>query len=214
MTKKKIEDALLLQDAFFTFSTPETVEMYHTAIKCKKDYESSIDLEYMRQMERVFIYDNRFKKEVKRQFWALKKEFLQRLIDGTFTAWAREGSPLAPLQEIPASAWPLLRLRDVPNNIIKGPQGILYDVHIGDNKPHNVAPHVKKKGGRPSKVDVVMEEHKRRHAKGINEDSNRAEAFYLEKWFKENFPDKNPPHHRTIENNISGLVKENMNKNK
>ncbi len=205
-------NAVLLNDAFFALCNPEIVERYHAATIRKKKYEASIDHEDLRRMGRVYTYDSRFKKEVNTQLQAIKTEFLQKLKDGVLTAWAREGSPLAPMQKIPASAWSMLWLKSLPKNLVHGLHGDLYDVRIVNNAPHDVLPRVKGRGGRPSEKDTIIEEYKRRKKEGLCEDSRRGESHYLEKWFKENFPSGKTPCPKTIQNHISGFEKALLNK--
>ncbi len=64
---------------------------------------------------------------------AIKMEmaFIGLLSCGKLTAWAREKSPLAPWQEVPASAWATMRLKNISKGIVEGPGFFLYDVRVG-----------------------------------------------------------------------------------
>ncbi len=147
----------------------------------------------------------------------LEGAFMQRLVSGELTGWAREKTPLAPLHEVPASAWLHMHITSAQEGIVEGPKCVLYDVHIGpktfvQTKPvvekpvlQDPPPHVKGRPGRPSDVPLVEEHFKKRCEAGLCEDSFRSEACYLEKWFKMNFPDKKPIKVNTIRNHISKL---------
>ncbi|MGE0108354.1 MAG: hypothetical protein AB7S81_01115 [Bdellovibrionales bacterium] len=158
-------------------------------------------------------------------------DFIALLYHGRLTAWARENSPLAPWREIPASAWATIRLRNVYKGVVEGPGFLLYDVRIGPRaepeKPKevpvskkeepatvDVAPHVKGRGGRPSEMPTILQEYEKRQKAGRYEGSFRSEAYYLESWFKKNFPNRKAPHPKTIQHRLSEIGTDSSAKNK
>jgi hypothetical protein len=56
--------------------------------------------------------------------------FLAMLRAGRLVAWAREGSPLAPLRRIPADAWATLRLVHVEEGRAQGPGVKLFGIRV------------------------------------------------------------------------------------
>ena len=173
-------------------------------------------------------FDGRTQALVQEKLNILKKaqaDFIALLYHGRLTAWARENSPLAPWREIPASAWATIRLRNVYKGVVEGPGFLLYDVRVGPRaepeKPKEVpvskkeepstvdaAPHVKGRGGRPSHKETILNEYQRRKGAGLREASLRSESFYLESWFKKNFPSEKTPDHKTILRHISDFEKD------
>ncbi len=212
--QKPLENAIPLQDAFFAFCDPEIVARFQKAKQRRDGHAEAIDHEAMRRMGRVDVRAPLLKKETDAHLQALEKNFLEKLQGGVLTAWAREGSPLAPVQEIPVSAWSLLRLKSLPKNLAKGPHGDLYDVRIVNNAPTDAPPHEKKHGGRPPKMTEILAEYERRKKEGKCEKTLRSESFYLQSWSKKNFPDKETPSHRTIQNHLSRIGTDSSSKNK
>jgi hypothetical protein len=61
---------------------------------------------------------------------AAEAAFLGMLRGGRLVAWAREGSPLAPLRRIPGDAWTTLRLAHVAEGRAQGPGVELFGIHV------------------------------------------------------------------------------------
>jgi hypothetical protein len=61
---------------------------------------------------------------------AAEAAFLAMLRAGRLIAWAREGSPLAPLRRVPADAWTTLRLVHVTEGRAQGPGVTLFGIHV------------------------------------------------------------------------------------
>jgi hypothetical protein len=118
--------------------------------------------------------------------------FIGKLRRGDLTAWAREGSPLAPWSEIPRSAWWTLKLDDVAKGTAKGPGVALFDVRIGPR--HIEPPEPIKAGvpGRPSSAHLILEEFRRRAAAGETGEVLKTEAAILAEWLARTHP-KAPP---------------------
>jgi len=196
--QKPLENAIPLQDAFFAFCDQDLLRDYQEIKETKKDVNVLFG---QRSLEA-----RNCRLDVERRLARLEKDFRQKLQDGLLTAWAREGSPLAPVQEIPASAWATLRLKDLSKNLAKGAGDLLlYDVRIVNNAPTDAPPHEKKRGGRPPKMTAILAEYERRKKEGLCEKTLRSESFYLQSWFKKNFPDEDLPSHRTIQNHLSKI---------
>lgn len=133
----------------------------------------------------------------------LQQSFIDKLIEGQITAWARLKSPLAPWTEIPAAAWRTLSLGDLDVSTVNSPGGeVLYDVRIG---PRHVAlPEPVKPGkrGRPSPAPLILEELRRRLAKGEVGDVLRVEAAILAAWLRRTHPDETPMKAKSVEETI------------
>ena len=134
---------------------------------------------------------------------------MSKLRRGQLTVWAREGSPLAPFQVIPASAWHTIKLDDVIKGTAKGPGVKLFDVRVGvpvtKKAPEPIpTPPLPETGspGRPSHMHLVIAEFKRRAQGGQLERSLAREPATLAKWFEVNHPDKQRLTAKTIENRI------------
>ncbi len=204
--QKPPENTIPLQDAFFALCDQDLLLDYQEAKECKKVIGVVCGI---RSFEARDI-----RHESEKCLARLEKDFRQKLQDGTLTGWAREGSALAPVQEIPASAWMTLRLKSLPKNLVKGAYGDLYDVRIVNNAPTDAPPHEKGRGGRPSEMPTILEEYEKRQKAGRYEGSNRSEAYYLESWFKKNFPDRKSPHPKTIQHHLSEIGIDSSAKNK
>jgi hypothetical protein len=61
---------------------------------------------------------------------AAEAAFITMLRAGRLVAWARQGSPLAPLRRIPADAWATLRLVHVEEGRAQGPGATLFGIHV------------------------------------------------------------------------------------
>ncbi|MBF0561000.1 MAG: hypothetical protein HQL37_03070 [Alphaproteobacteria bacterium] len=143
--------------------------------------------------------------------------FLDRLRRGDLTAWARNGSPLAPFCEIPASAWKVLPLGDIVTGTLKVPGGPeLFDIRIGPKvtpapppppqpvplagplppEPTTGAP------GKPSSMHLVEAEFERRCAAGTLAPTLKEQARLLEDWFRRQYPETQPVTAKTIENRL------------
>jgi hypothetical protein len=61
---------------------------------------------------------------------AAEAAFIAMLRAGRLVAWAREGSPLAPLRPIPPDAWTSLRLVHVAEGRAQGPGVKLFGIHV------------------------------------------------------------------------------------
>ncbi|NJM31504.1 MAG: hypothetical protein HC855_16730 [Rhizobiales bacterium] len=125
--------------------------------------------------------------------------FVNDLRHGRFTAWAREGSSLAPWREIPKAAWLTLQLDDVVKGTAKGPGVALFDVRVG---PRHVDPPEPIKAGvpgRPSSAHLVLEEFRRRVSDGELGDVLKIEATILAEWLARTHPKAPPIKGKTVE---------------
>ena len=130
----------------------------------------------------------------------IEARFVRELRGGQLTAWAREGSPLAPWQEIPASAWWVLWPDKLHKGIVKGPPDVeLFNVRVGPRASVALLP-APGDAGRPPKMIPIKEEFKRRRRKGLTEPSKSREAEALAAWFKRTYPDADAVAAKTISN--------------
>jgi hypothetical protein len=159
-------------------------------------------------------------KESRELIAKIEAGFVGKLRRGDLTAWAREGSPLAPWREIPASAWATLRLDDITKGTANGPGVALFDVRVGPRVaviaavPETVAvpvPTLRRTGdpGRPNKGYHLYEaEFDRRRQAGQIESSLVREAEWLLAWFKATHPDWDPPTVKTISERLRAKFRE------
>jgi hypothetical protein len=157
-------------------------------------------------------------KEARGLIAKIEAGFVGKLRRGELTAWAREGSPLSPWREIPASAWANLQLGELDKGTAKGPGVVLFDVRIGPRvavtapAPDAAAvPAPKRTGdpGRPNKGYHLYEaEFERRRQAGKLESSLAREAEWLLTWFKANHPDWDPPTIKTISERLRAKYRE------
>lgn len=123
----------------------------------------------------------------------LQQAFINKLIGGEITAWARVGSPLAPWAEIPAAAWCALKLDELAASTVKSPGGeILYDVRIG---PRTLSPPPLIEAGtsgRPSSAHLVLAQFEERVKAGQVCETLRAEAKTLAGWLLRNYKGRAP----------------------
>lgn len=137
-------------------------------------------------------HGKRLQEETRRLVVTITAHFLQKLCRGDLTAWAREGSPLAPYREIPKAAWTSLGLGDPASGIVRGPGVDLFEVYVGVRM---IAPEPLIEAGapgRPSAAHLVLAEFDRRIESGQVCDTLRAQARTLAAWLKQTHP-KAPP---------------------
>jgi hypothetical protein len=133
----------------------------------------------------------------------LQQSFIDKLIDGQITAWARLKSPLAPWTEIPAAAWRMLSLGDLDASTVNSPEGeVLYDVRIGARHVALPEPVIPGKRGRPSSAPLILEEFRHRLARGEVGDVLRVEAAILAAWYRRTHLDKTPAKAKSVEETI------------
>jgi hypothetical protein len=155
-------------------------------------------------------------KECRELLVQIEEDFLAKLGQSDVRTWAREGSPVAPWREIPASAWSALQLDDVTKGTAKGPGVSLFDVRIGPSRmaaaPAEAAPvpplPATGTPGRPSHMHLVEVEFRRRRDAGCIEVSLNREAAALAAWFKVAHPDKQPVTAKTIANRLREQFRE------
>jgi hypothetical protein len=106
--------------------------------------------------------------------------FLAMLRAGRLVAWAREGSPLAPLRRIPADAWATLRLVHVAEGRAQGPGVKLFGIHVAPAAAlQPVAPAGEPKAGAAAEPATMATEHARVASTIAAE--RRLEAWLVEK---------------------------------
>jgi len=139
--------------------------------------------------------------------------FLALLRAGRLVAWAREGSPVAPLRRIPADAWASLRLAHVTEGRARGHGVDLFDIRVAPASatPPTPAPatppapaEILSTGapGRPSSMHLIRAEHRRRLDAGEAHESLAAEARYLAAWLAQQHPTAPRATAKTVENAI------------
>jgi hypothetical protein len=149
--------------------------------------------------------------------------FLALLRAGRLVAWAREGSPVAPLRRIPADAWASLRLEHVAEGRARGHGVNLFGIHVapatalqrafpaGEPKANDNAAdagtppaEILATGtpGRPTSMHLIRAEHRRRLDAGEAHHSLAKEARHLAAWFAAAHPNAPQPTPKTIENGI------------
>jgi hypothetical protein len=93
---------------------------------------------------------------------AAEAAFLGMLRAGRLIAWAREGSPLAPLRRIPADAWATLRLVHVAEGRARVPNVELFAIHVAPAAAsQTVAPAGEPKAGDAAEPAAMAPEHAR-----------------------------------------------------
>jgi hypothetical protein len=154
---------------------------------------------------------------------AAEAAFLAMLRAGSLIAWAREGSPVAPLRRIPADAWASLRLVHVTEGRASGHGVNLFGIHVapaaalqraspsGEPKANDNAAdagtppaEILATGtpGRPTSMHLIRAEHRRRLDAGEAHHSVKEEARHLAAWFAAAHPNAPQPTPKTIENGI------------
>jgi hypothetical protein len=141
---------------------------------------------------------------------SIEEDLFTKLMRGDLTAWAREGSPLAPWREIPASAWKALQIDNLTKGTAKGPGVALFDVRVGPRVVIVATPNVVRvppqpatgAPGRPSNMHWIEAEFSRRIEAGQLVEKTREQAAALAAWFKAAHPDKQCPTEKTIANKI------------
>jgi hypothetical protein len=154
---------------------------------------------------------------------AAEAAFLGMLRAGRLVAWAREGSPVAPLRRIPADGWTSLRLEHVEEGRAQGPGVRLFGIRVApaaalqratpagepkanDNAADAGAPpaEILATGtpGRPTSMHLIRAEHRRRLDAGEAHHSVAEEARHLAAWFAAAHPNAPQPTPKTIENGI------------
>jgi hypothetical protein len=210
----EVAEALPLAQAFRDHADPKLVEQYRLA---KERLEREGRWHYVGNRDDPDGYvlsefdglGHALLKESRALIARIEAGFMGKLRSGELIAWAREGSPLAPWREIPASAWSALRLDDVAKGTVKGPGTALFDVRVGP-RVANRAPEPKPTPplpatgtpGRPSHMHLVEMEFERRREVGQLEPSLARESAALAAWFKANHPDKQPVTAKTIANRL------------
>jgi hypothetical protein len=110
-----------------------------------------------------------------------------KLRRGELAAWGRIGSPIGAWEQPPAEAWAALWIDDLDAGTVKGEGVALFDVRVGEPCAIEVLP-VSGAPGRPSSMNIVLDEHKRRRAVGTTEPSRQREGEALAHWLKATHP--------------------------
>lgn len=123
-----------LKEALFDIN-PDALERYRKALKdagISRLWDSVID-PLNEEIDRTS--GGRAISSGKRTDWdawilSIHAKLLESLQVQDFVMNAREGSPIGPWREIPASAWPTLKIDDLDHGTLSGPGLILFDVRI------------------------------------------------------------------------------------
>jgi hypothetical protein len=106
--------------------------------------------------------------------------FLAMLRAGRLIAWAREGSPLAPLRRVPADAWTTLRLVHVTEGRARGPGVELFGIHVAPAAAlQRATPAGEPKAGAAAEPATMAPEHA--HGASTIAAERRLEAWLVEK---------------------------------
>jgi hypothetical protein len=193
---------------------PDMWQVYAVALEARKNRPKPPDFFSMSTRQWV-DQTTSFEQERRRQtegtsadrIWsAMIDALLVKLCAGEVVGYGQDEPPFGPWREIPTSAWRQLRITNIARGTASVGPRKLHDIHViqapltddQDLIPTG-AP------GRPSLgIEAIHDEFKRRTASGLLEPSLRLQARALVDWYRENYPVRQSPTTRTVENRIRG----------
>ncbi len=131
---------------------------------------------------------------------ALKDE----IVAGRLVAYGQRNPPFGGWDRIPGPVWKSIQIKSSRLGRVEGPGFQVGGVFL---VPAAVSDAPSRGRGRPSRINLVLEEAARRATSGVAKQFTAIEAEELERWFAEAYPNETPIKAKTISNSLSKAKK-------